>query len=74
MPNLGDIREEVDVLRAEVCYVTKSHMLAISPVVPLFVQLISSPGPRYFNIFMKNNESVSIVGTNRSREGPALYQ
>lgn len=55
MLDLGDIRQKVDVVRKEVHFLTESHMLAIPPVMPLFVQQTPSPEPKYFELFGKDD-------------------
>lgn len=45
MSNLGDIREEVDLLRPEVCSITESNISAIPPVISPVVQPFPLSGP-----------------------------
>lgn len=63
MPDLGAIKEKMDKLRAEVCSLTESHTSAIPPFIPPVVQLTPLPGPKYFDLFVEDDEVVSIVWT-----------
>lgn len=65
MLDLGDIKEEEDVLRADVHSLTEIHMLAIPLVVPSFFQLAPLHRPRCFDLFLKYDNMVSIDRTKR---------
>lgn len=43
--------------------------MAISLVIPSFFYLTPQHGPRYFDLYTKNEEMVPIVGTKRGRDG-----
>lgn len=60
-PNLGDIREEVATLRAEVHSLTKRNILAFFQIIPLTVQPAPLYGPRFFDLFLVDEETISII-------------
>lgn len=67
IPDLGDIRELMDVLREKVYSFIGSHMLAIPLVVSLFNQPIPPLSPRHFDLFAEDDEADPIVRTRRGR-------
>lgn len=71
--NLGEIREEVATLRAEIHTLTESSIVAIPQVIPLLIQLAPPYGYRYFDIFMKNKNLILVVRTKRGREEVLQY-
>lgn len=63
--NLKHVREEVDILRAEVCSLTKSHMTVIPPIIALVVQTSPLYDPNFFYLFVEDDVTISVVGIKR---------
>lgn len=53
VPDLGDIREEINTHRAKVHLLTESHIPGIPLIIPLVVQSTPSLEPRYFKFFCR---------------------
>lgn len=56
--------EKLDVLRAEVRYLTERYMVAIPSIITSIVQISPPYEPRSF-VFSENEEEVPIDGTKR---------
>lgn len=59
------MRDELDILRAEVCYLTESHIAATHLVIPLVVKILPPHIPRYFDFIREEDEVVLIVRAKR---------
>lgn len=66
-PDLGEIWEEVAILRARVHSLTESQILYIPSFIPSFTQLIALHEPRYFYLFMEEEKIVPTIRTKRAR-------
>lgn len=73
-PNLVTLRyliwvtkEELAILLAEVHSLYKSNISSIPLVIPPVVQPEPLHGPRFFDLFVEDEETIPIVGTKRGR-------
>lgn len=63
------MKEEVDVIWLKECSVIESHLMAISLVTPLVIQISIMHGPKYFYLFLEDEEDVHKSGTQRGHNG-----
>lgn len=67
--DLGVNIEEINTLIAEVLFSTKSHMIAIRPSMPPVVKMLHLCDLKFFDLFVKDDEKVSITGNKRGHDG-----
>lgn len=55
-------------LWAEIHFLIKRNILTISPFIPPVVHMVPPHGPRYFHLFVEDEEMVTVVITKRDRD------
>lgn len=65
---MGEIKEEVVTLRANIHSFIERNILTIPPVVPLIIQSEPPHRPIYFDLFLVNEDTIPIVGMKKAEK------